>query len=145
MSWDWDAKDIDLDEDYGRMWVPITPKTLEDKAMQTVEAKLMISEVEEELCAIKNGPHQMMSMYVVTKGPAGVMQALMPICQVVVTPIIGPGDTIRSLSEWSGIPESSTGAGDPVAEQVVCILPKVKASQAAWVAKNVPVVTSEML
>jgi len=31
MSWDWDAEDIDLDEDDERMWVPITPKTLKDE------------------------------------------------------------------------------------------------------------------
>jgi len=28
MSWDWDAEDIDPDEDDRRTWVPITPKTL---------------------------------------------------------------------------------------------------------------------
>jgi len=33
MSWDWDAEDINLDKNDGRMWVPITPKTLKDKAM----------------------------------------------------------------------------------------------------------------
>ena len=39
MSWDWDAEDIDLDKDDGRMWVPITPKTLQDEAMRTTEVK----------------------------------------------------------------------------------------------------------
>ena len=129
MSWDWDAKDINLDEDDERMWVPITPKTLKDEAMQTAEVKQAISEDEEEPCTIKNGPHWTMSMYAVTHGPTGVMQALMPICQVMGMPIIGPRETAQSPSEWSGIPESSTGAGDPVAEQVEHILLKVKASQ----------------
>ena len=55
-----------------------------------------------------------------------------------------PGETSRLPSEWNGVPESSTGAGDPVAEQVVHILPKVKASRAAQVVKNMPVVTSDM-
>src|SRR5882724_12241946 len=75
MSWDWDAKDINLDEDDRRMWVPITPKTLEDEALQTMEVKWVISEDEEELHTIKNIPHQMMSMYAVTRGPTGVMRA----------------------------------------------------------------------
>ena len=46
MSWDWDAKDIDPDKDDRRMWVPITPKTLDDKAMQTMEVKWATSEDE---------------------------------------------------------------------------------------------------
>ena len=33
MSWDWDTKDINPDEDDRRMWVPITPKILKDEAM----------------------------------------------------------------------------------------------------------------
>ena len=33
ISWDWDAEDIDPDEDNRRMWVPITPKTLDNEAM----------------------------------------------------------------------------------------------------------------
>jgi len=42
-------------------------------------------------------------------------------------PIIGPGEIAWLPSEWSGLPESSTGAGDSVAEQVEHILLKVKA------------------
>ena len=127
MSWDWDAKDINPDEDDRRVWVPITPKTLEDKALQTTEVKPAISEDEEELWAIKNRPHQT-SMYVVTHRPARVVQASTPVHQVMGMPIIGPGETSQSPSEWSGIPESSTGEGDPVDEQVVHVLPKVKPS-----------------
>ena len=32
MSWDWDAEDIDPDEDDGKVWVPVTPKTLGEGA-----------------------------------------------------------------------------------------------------------------
>jgi len=39
MSWDWDTEDIDLDENDSWKWVPITPKTLEDKARQFTETK----------------------------------------------------------------------------------------------------------
>src|SRR5882724_6411456 len=31
MSWDWDATDINPDKDDGYMWVPITPKTVEEE------------------------------------------------------------------------------------------------------------------
>jgi len=31
MCWDWNAEDIDPDKDDGRMWVPITPKTMEEE------------------------------------------------------------------------------------------------------------------
>ena len=79
MSWDWDTKDINLDEDDRRMWVPITPKTLEDKAMQTAEVKQVTSEDEEEPRTVKNRPHWMMSMYMVTHWPTRVVQASMPI------------------------------------------------------------------
>jgi len=99
MSWDWDSKDINPDEDDGKMWDPITPKTLKDKALQTMEVKLVIHEVEEEPCPIKKGPHQTMSMYAVTHRPTGVVQSSMPIRQVMGMPIIGPRKTACSPSE----------------------------------------------
>ena len=96
MSWDWDAKDIDLDKNKGWMWVPITPKTLEEEALRTVEAKLETVEVEEEPCTTRSEPCQVMSMYAVTKGHGGVMQATMPVCQVVRTPITVPEVIIQA-------------------------------------------------
>jgi len=47
MSWDWDAEDIDPDENDGREWIPITPKTLEDEARQFAERKPAVTEAEE--------------------------------------------------------------------------------------------------
>jgi len=85
----------------------------------------------------------MMSMYVVTHRPTGVIQASTPVCQFVGMPIIGPRDATQSLSEWSGIPESTTGAGDPAQQE--CVLPKTQANWAVRVPKNVPVVMSEVL
>ena len=35
MCWDWNAEDIDSDEDDRRMWVPITPKTMEEEGQDT--------------------------------------------------------------------------------------------------------------
>jgi len=104
MSWDWDAEDINLDEDDGRTWIPITPKTFEDEETQTVEVKWSTSEDEEELHAVRDGPHRTMSMYVVSCGPTGVVQALTPIRKVVGMPIIGPGETNQSPSEVEQTP-----------------------------------------
>ena len=28
MEWDWDAVDIDANEDDGKQWVPVTPQTM---------------------------------------------------------------------------------------------------------------------
>jgi len=33
MNWDWDAEDVDLDKNGGQIWVPITPKTLDEEAL----------------------------------------------------------------------------------------------------------------
>src|SRR5882724_4045625 len=30
MAWDWDADDIDTDEDDGKQWVPVTPQTIKN-------------------------------------------------------------------------------------------------------------------
>ena len=89
MSWDWDAKDIDPDEDNGWMWVPITPKTLEDEALWIAETKLVVREAEEEMPPIRSEPHQVMTMYAVTNGPGGVRQATTPVHQVIGTPCEG--------------------------------------------------------
>ena len=32
MCWSWNTKDIDPDEDDGKVWIPVTPKTLEEEA-----------------------------------------------------------------------------------------------------------------
>ena len=52
---------------------------------------------------------RVMTMYVVTKGPEGVVQASMPICQVIGTLIRGPKVTFWAPSKWSGLSESSQG------------------------------------
>jgi len=37
MSWDWDAEDIDLDQDDRRIWVPIVPKIWKKKQGTTLK------------------------------------------------------------------------------------------------------------
>jgi len=110
MSWDWDAEDIDPDKNDGRMWVPITPKTLEDKAMKIAETKPVVSEAEEEVPTIRSKSCQTMSMYAVTNRPGKVIQASMPILQVVGTPVMGPEVIVQVSSKWSRLTESSRGA-----------------------------------
>jgi len=126
MSWDWDTEDIDLDENDGWMWVPITPKKLEDKAKQFAETKPAVAEAEEEVPTIRSEPHWMMSIHAVTNGPGGVVQASTPVFQVVKTLITGPRATVQLPSEWSRIPESSMGMEDPIMEQAVHSQPRAK-------------------
>jgi len=63
--------------------VPITPKTLEEEALEPAEAKLETVEVEEEPPTTRSEPCWVMSIYTVTKGPSRVMQASTPVHQVI--------------------------------------------------------------
>jgi len=144
MSWDWDTEDIDLDENDGQEWVPITPKMLEDEARKFSETKPAVAEADEEVPTIRSKPRQMMSMYAVTNGPKGVMQASTPICQAMGTLITGPRATIWSLSEWSGIPDSSMGTEVLTIEQAAHRHPKAKVGQGGHLMKNAPIATSDI-
>ena len=99
MSWDWDADNINLDENDSQEWVPITPKTLEDKARQFAESKPVVTEAEEEMPLIRSKPRQTMSVYAITNRPEGVVQTSTPVCQAMGTPITGPRATVWSSSE----------------------------------------------
>ena len=149
MSWDWDAEDIDPDKNDRWIWVPITPKTLDEEALWAVEAKPETFKVEEQLPTSGSKPHWVMSMYAVTNRPGGVRHATMPVCQVVGTPIMGPKANVHAPSEWSGISGSSMGMEDPQVKQAAPLQPKVNTSQTAegkiWVAKNAPIVMSDTL
>ena len=94
--------------------------------MGYAEAKLVTVKAGEGLPNATNENLWAMSMYTVTKGPEGVMQASMPIHQIVGMSIRGPIATIQVLSEWSRLTESSLGVEEPMVKQVACILPKVK-------------------
>ena len=41
MCWSWNTEDIDPDEDDGKMWIPITPRTMEEQAVQLWETPQM--------------------------------------------------------------------------------------------------------
>jgi len=125
-------------------WVPITPKTLEDEARQCAESKPAVTEAEEEMPIIRSEPFQMMSVYAVTNGPEGVIQASTPICQAMGTSITGPRATIQSSSEWSGIPDSSLGMEELNIMQALHRQLKAKVDQARQVVKNAPIATSDI-
>ena len=93
MSRDWDAKEIDLDED-GRIWVLITPKMLEEEAREYAEVKLTMVKAGKELLSPRRENSQVMTMYRATKCLRRVVQASTPIHQVIGTPIMGPKVTV---------------------------------------------------
>ena len=49
MCWSWNAKDIDLDKDDGRVWIPVTPKMLEEEAEKDRGSPCMPSRAKEML------------------------------------------------------------------------------------------------
>jgi len=69
-----------------------------------------------------------MTMYAVMKGLEGVLQASMPIHQVIGTPIPGPEVTVWAPSKWSRLSESSQGGEDLKPKLEVPICPKTKAT-----------------
>ena len=73
MCWSWNAEDIDPDEDDGKVWIPVMPKTLEEEAEEAQGSPHMPSGVKE------------MMVYLVGQGLAGDMQARMPVRQAVAT------------------------------------------------------------
>ena len=85
MCWDLDAKDINMDEDDGRIWVLVTPWTLEEGIGN--EGKNVLPRTEEDSTGPNEGRNTIctMSMYAVTDGLDGVIQATMPVSQVVET------------------------------------------------------------
>src|SRR5882724_3072638 len=85
-----------------------------------------------------------MSMYAITNGPEGVVQASTPIFQAMGIPITGPRATVQSSSEWSGIPDSSLGTEEPNIEQAPCGQPKAEVGRAGQVAKNTPIATLDI-
>jgi len=90
MSWDWDTEDIDLDEDNGRIWVLIMPKTLAGEAGDKAEATLPMARVENNTLEARRENRQMMAMYVVADGSEGPVQASLPVLQLIGMPVIGP-------------------------------------------------------
>ena len=86
----------------------------------------------------------MMSVYTITNGPEGVVQASTPICQAVGRPVTGPRATVQLPSEWGGIPDSSQGTEELNIMQAACRQPNPRVERARWVMKNAPIATSDI-
>ena len=74
MCWSWNAEDIDPDEDDGKVWIPVMPKTLEAEAEEDLGSPHMPSGVKE------------MTVYPVGRGLARDTQARTLVRQVAATP-----------------------------------------------------------
>ena len=76
MCWSWNAEDIDPDEDDRKVWIPMTPKMLEEEAEGAQGSPHTPSAAKE------------MMVYPVGRGPAGDTQAKTPVRQAAATPKI---------------------------------------------------------
>ena len=108
MSWDWDTEDIDLEEDNGQIWVPVTPKTLEEGNEESGDVPPETPKWADQGLGGIETHGQMMNVYPVEKGPAGVGQARTPIRQVVQMPKITGPIVIRANEEMSDLSEPAS-------------------------------------
>ena len=150
MAWDWDAADINLDKDDRQIWVPVTPKTLEEY-VEELQGMPKTPKVKQQVVSQEDGRLWNMAIYVVSNGPEGVVQADAPLRQDILSPQIpglviildtGKSSDLTELSEAEAREENSEGwAARPKAVTVV------RAAGAGWkgvVPKHVPVTTSSM-
>ena len=117
MAWDWDAADIDPDEDDGQIWVPITPKTLEEP-VEEPEGTPKTPEVKQQVFNQEDSWLRNMAVYGVSNGPEGAAQADAPLRQDVLSPeipglvvILNTGELcdLTELSEAEAREENSEG------------------------------------
>ena len=85
MSWDWDAEDIDLDEDDGKVWVLVTPKTL-GEGPHTVSHGSRMDRQEPGAAGRVNPPGQTMRVYGLSQDSTS-EQAAAPVLRLVQTPL----------------------------------------------------------
>ena len=81
MCWDWDAEDIDPDEDDRKIWVPVSPKTLETSDIDPPQSGQQVLEPTKVRVADRT-----MWVYAVAGGPKEVVQASSAIMQVIQLP-----------------------------------------------------------
>ena len=81
MCWDWDAEDIDLDKDDGKIWVPVTPKTLETADIDPPQSGKQVPEPTKARAADRT-----MRVYAVASGRKEVVQVSLAIMQVIQSP-----------------------------------------------------------
>ena len=111
MSWDWDAEDIDPDEDDRKMWVPVTPQTMVVTETDGEIAPLT-SEVREASWDEARAADRTMKVYAVCHGPDRVAQVRTPIVQVIQTPRRVAKVVIQGNEEASETSELSEGTDE---------------------------------
>jgi len=152
MSWDWDAEDIDPDEDDGKMWVPVTPQTM---VVTETDGEISppASKVREASRDEARATDRMMKVYAVRHGPDGVAQARTPIAQVVQMPRRVAKVVIRGNEEASETSELSEGTDEDMEvagkrgekgrkEKIQAEAGPLKSPGKVHVPKSTPVVTS---
>ena len=109
MAWDWDAADIDLDEDDGQVWVPVMPKTLEElvEELEGVPKKpemkqLMVSQDSRRMVSSRTWLYMQVS-----DSPEGAVQADAPLRQVVLSLQVPSPVVILDTDESSNLMELS--------------------------------------
>ena len=140
MAWDWDAADIDPDEDDGQIWVPVTPKTLEEYVEKpqgtpkTPESK--------QPTGLRN-----MAVYTISNGPEGAVQGDAPLRQEVLSPQV-PGPVVvldagesSDLTELSETEAREDAEGRAAGPKAVTVVRAAGAGRKGPVPKHAPVVT----
>ena len=142
MSWDWDMEDIDTEEDDRKIWVLVTPKTLEEGNEESGDVPPEPPKWADWSLGGIETHGRTMNVYPVEKGPAGVGQACTPIRQVVQTPripgpiVIWANEAVSDLSE-----PASTGKEENKETGKTSKKSKERA-QGAWIPKNTLVIMS---
>ena len=107
MCWDLDAEDIDPDEDDGKIWVLVTPRTLETANVDPPQSGQQVPEPTEGRAADRT-----MRVYAVAGGPKKVTQASSTVTQVVQSPRKTGKIVVFANEESSGM-DKSTGSTGP--------------------------------
>ena len=148
MAWDWDAADIDLDEDDGQVWVPVMPKTLEE-LIEELQGMPKMPETKQPVINWEDGRLWNMAVYAVSDSLEGAVQADAPSRQVVLSLQVPGLVVILDMGELSDLMELSeaeareeTSEGQMARRKAVTV---VKAAGVGWkgiVPKCAPVVMS---
>ena len=141
MAWDWDAADIDPDEDDRQIWVPVMPKTLEEH-VEKPQGTPKTPEFK-QLVGLRN-----MAVYAVSNGPEGAAQADAPLRQDVLSPQV-PGPVVilnagesSDLTELSEVEVRENSEGRAAGPKAVTVVRAAGAGRKGAVPKRAPVITS---
>ena len=150
MSWDWEAEDIDLDEDDRKVWVPVTPKTLGEGARTASHGPHMDGQ-QPGAAGRVNPPSRTMRMYSLSQDSMS-EQAAAPVLRSVQTPLRDCPMTILANEESSVLSNSAVSSIDekglhredhPEKGDGLKVLGRPGNKQAGQaVPKNAPVMTS---